>query len=76
MTDDEVRLMLRKECGPNQRIWAQAHGVVPSYVSDVLNGRRDPSPAILAALGLKRVVSYDELPVKSRRKPKAGETGK
>lgn len=62
MNDEDVRTMLKKACEPLQSVWAKEHGCAPSYVSDVLNGRRDPSPAILSALGLERVVSY-------RRKP-------
>lgn len=58
MTQDEVRSMLKSSCVPNQGAWAKAKGLVPSYVSDVLNGRRDPSPAILDALGLEKVVTY------------------
>lgn len=40
------------------RALAKALGVSPSYVSDVLNGRRAPGPPFLAALGLKKVVVY------------------
>ncbi len=33
-------------------------GVSPSYLSDVLAGRREPGPKILAALGLSRRPAY------------------
>lgn len=58
MTQDEVRSILLTSCVPNQGAWAKTKGLAPSYVSDVLNGRRDPSPAILDALGLEKVVTY------------------
>jgi len=34
--------------------------VSPQYVCDVLNARRDPGDAILAALGLRKIVRYVE----------------
>jgi hypothetical protein len=39
--------------------WAQAAGVRQGYVADVLRGRREPGPKILAALGYKRVTHYE-----------------
>lgn len=42
----------------SQRKWALRHGLSPQYVTDVLQFRREPGPAILAALGLVRVVTY------------------
>lgn len=68
MNDVEVRALLKAEAKPTQLAWAAAKGLAPSYVSDVLNGRRDPSPAILQALGLQRIISYEPLP--NRRKSK------
>jgi hypothetical protein len=50
----------------SQRRWALAHNLSPQYVTDVLQGRRDPGPGILDALGLVRVVAY------YRAKPVAG----
>jgi len=41
-----------------QAAWARTHGVSPAYVNDVLNGRRDPGPKILAAIGFEKVVTY------------------
>jgi DNA-binding transcriptional regulator YdaS (Cro superfamily) len=54
-----VGLLLR-ECKAigDQAAWAAKHGISASYVSNVLQFRRDPGPAILAALGVERVVSY------------------
>lgn len=56
----DVYAMLRKECkaAGSQSKFAEKHGVSAAYVSDVLNGRQDPGPALLTALGLRRVVLY------------------
>jgi hypothetical protein len=58
MNDADVRKLLKAQAVPTQGAWAASKRLVPSYVSDVLNGRRDPSPAILDALGLEKVVTY------------------
>jgi DNA-binding transcriptional regulator YdaS (Cro superfamily) len=53
--------LLRKavdEAG-GQSAWARSVMLTPSYVNDVLVGRRDPGPAVLSALGLRRVVTYE-----------------
>ena len=42
----------------SQRAWAAAHGLSVSYLSDVLLRRRPPGPAILRALGLRRIETY------------------
>ena len=34
------------------------HGVSASYLSDVVNSRREPGDKILAGLGLRKVVRY------------------
>lgn len=60
MNMDAVRVRLREatdEAGSIAR-WAQIKNVPASVVSDVLNGRRDPTPQTLAALGIKRVTDY------------------
>lgn len=49
-----------------QGTWAKQFGLSPQYVSDVLNGRRDPGAGILIALGLQKIVTYAPLP---RKKP-------
>jgi DNA-binding transcriptional regulator YdaS (Cro superfamily) len=59
-------LALKHAVGHSQAAWARKHGVSPAYVSDVINGRREPGPAILDALGIERVVTY-------RPKPPASE---
>lgn len=54
-----VRLMLLLiQDGGQQKDLAKALGVSPSYLSDVMNGRREPGPMILSRLGLRRQVVY------------------
>jgi DNA-binding transcriptional regulator YdaS (Cro superfamily) len=52
------RLQAACKAAGGQAAWAARHGLSASYVSDVLNGRRDPGESILRALGLARVVRY------------------
>jgi hypothetical protein len=60
MTSDDVRTMLREACtkAGNAALWAAKHDLAPSYVSDTLNGRREPGPKILYALGLVSEPQY------------------
>jgi len=41
-----------------QKILARKLGVSETYLSDVINGRRDPADRLLSALGMERVVTY------------------
>jgi DNA-binding transcriptional regulator YdaS (Cro superfamily) len=52
----ELRKAIRAAGG--QSAWAAEHGLSASYVSDVLNARREPGPAILAAIGFERRLIY------------------
>lgn len=54
----DVRKHLASQAKPTQSAWAKKHGVAAAYVSDVINGRREPGKAILDALGLERIVTY------------------
>ncbi len=42
----------------SQKAFAKRIGLSESYLSDVLNRRRNISPRILKFLGLERVISY------------------
>lgn len=53
----------------SQRAWAARHKVSLGYVNDVLQGRREPGPAILTALGIVREVRYCRLEALAARKP-------
>jgi len=58
----EVQILecLWKACeqAGSQKAWAEKNGVSPSYVTDVLLGRRAPGDAITHRLGFERVVRY------------------
>lgn len=59
----DVQRKLRRACsyaGSQKRV-AEIAGVSPQYISDVLNGKREPGQAILTYLGLERVISYREV---------------
>lgn len=59
MDIEQVLRTLRKFIGENdQKTAAKKLGVSPSYLSDVLTGRREPGKKMLNALGMKRVVRY------------------
>lgn len=57
---DQVLALLRRRCeeAGGQAAWAKANRVSPAYVSDVLNGRREPGWSILRPLGIERAVTY------------------
>ena len=66
MTADDVRKLLATSCEAHRAIggqsaWAKIHGLSAAYVSDVLNGRREPGETICKALGIERVISYRSL---------------
>lgn len=60
LDEKTIRLYLRDEIDRvgTQKAFADKHKLSPAYISDTLSGRRDPSEAILDALGLERVVTY------------------
>src|SRR3954470_23451025 len=60
MTLDQVRALLRQECekAGGQKKWADAHGVSAAYVSDVIQGRKEPGVSLLDGLGLERRMIY------------------
>ena len=64
MTVDEFRCRLRQACVAkgSQRAFALAHGMSPAYVGEVLDGRRDPGPLILRAMGCRRRVVIEVVP--------------
>ena len=64
MTKDQLMLRLRKgvQDAGSQKAYAAEIGVRDQLLSMVLMGRIDPPPSLLAALELRRVVTYE--PVK------------
>lgn len=60
MNTDDVRERLRKlsEKAGGQRALARDLGISPSYLNDVILGRKKPGAKILTALGLERDARY------------------
>lgn len=73
MEKDRVLALLAERCeqAGSQLKWAKAHGLSQPYVSDVLNGRREPGKSILLALNLEQVTIYRPIS-KPSPKPEIG----
>lgn len=56
----DVIKLIRSEAAKHgtQKALADHLGISDAYLSDVLNGRKDPGEAILGPLGVERVVTY------------------
>ena len=65
MNEQDVIARLREAIAAagSQRAYAQAHNISEQYLSDVVRGRREPGQKILDALGIERVITYQEKPV-------------
>jgi len=59
-TQGDLLAILRSACDAagGQRAWAEAHGLSPQYVCDVLKGRRDVSERMANELGFLREVRF------------------
>lgn len=62
LTEQQVRERLEGACAlaGGQRRFAEAHGLRESVVSETINARRAPGPAVLSAIGLKAVTRFAE----------------
>ena len=62
-TKQEARQILRQAIAQSgsQVRFAQAHGISPQYLNDMVKRNRDISGKILVALGLKKVVEFEPL---------------
>lgn len=60
MTIDGLLKRLRRRIrrAGSQRAWAKEHRIDESVLSDVLNGRRDPSDRLCKALGVRRRLNF------------------
>jgi len=60
MTRDElVKLLQRRvQTAGTQAALAKELGITAAYLGDVLNGKREPGPTLLNALGFRRVITY------------------
>ena len=62
MDIEQLLTLLRDECtkAGTQAAWAKSFGLSAPYVSDVLNGRRDPGKGILDALSVREIITYEK----------------
>lgn len=59
LTLEQLRAHVRRQIsGSTQAAYAKCCGISSAYLSDVLQGRREPGSKMLAALGFERVVTY------------------
>lgn len=61
LTLDEVYGVLDGaiEDAGSRRAFAGLHNITPAYLNEVANRDKPPGPAILDALGLEKIVSYE-----------------
>ena len=57
---DLIDRLIRDKYG-NQATFSRCSGLSSAYVSDVVNRRKEPGPAMLKAIGVEKVVSYREV---------------
>lgn len=66
MDEHDIRAMVRDDMvimrACTQQEWARRNGISPQYLSEFMTGRKAPGPLILDALGLRRVVLYEDKP--------------
>lgn len=56
---DYLRVVIRDDAKGVAKDWAEKNGLSPAYVSDFLNGKREPGKAMCKALGVRRVTTYE-----------------
>ncbi len=61
ITDADVVEALKSavELAGGLRAWGKVHQFTASYLSDVLNGRRNPSERLARAVGFRRVQGWE-----------------
>lgn len=61
MTERQVRALLRRRCRElgGQPTFAARHRLSQQYVSEVCRGHRAPGKRISAALGLRKIVTWE-----------------
>jgi hypothetical protein len=66
---EEVRRTLAAACkrAGGAKAFGHAHGLLTSYVNDVLKGDREAGDGMLEALGLIRVVRYKRINPKEKQ---------
>ena len=60
MTENDIRKRLRAEADKlgSRQLLARQMGITPAYLSDFLAGNRGAGKAILAYLGVEKLVTY------------------
>jgi hypothetical protein len=71
MRSEDVVATLQAACrkAGSQAAWARAHKIPDSIVAETIRGRRDPGPAVLRALGLRKILTYVSDPGAQTREP-------
>lgn len=66
--DDYLRGLVRFHAGHrSQTQWARQNGVDPAALSLFMRGARGPGPALIKALGLRKVIAYVKDTCKTER---------
>ena len=62
---------IRRACrdAGSQAAFAERSGLSQAFVSNVLNGRKPPSDALLAAVGWRRRTGFEPIPIGKGRAP-------
>ena len=69
LESEEVRRALAAACkrAGGTKAFGHAHGLLTSYVNDVLKGDREAGDALLDALGLVRISRYKRITFKAKQ---------
>lgn len=57
----EILVYIAKNHGGKQNRFADSIGVSCAYVSDIVNGKKEPSKKILELIGVVRTVTYKKI---------------
>jgi transcriptional regulator with XRE-family HTH domain len=57
-TSEQFLTAIRQKCKPTQKDFAERIGMSPTYISDVLSGRRDISEELANRLGFEKCVLF------------------
>lgn len=61
MNESQVLELIKQRANEagSQKALAETLGVSAPYLSDVINGRREPSENLLSRLGIRRIVEFE-----------------
>lgn len=66
-----ARLREAIQTAGSQLRFAREHKIAHTTLSQVMRRRIDPPPAVLAAIGLRRIVRYEEVPATTPKRRKS-----